>query len=142
MQLVTKILRLSFFVMGNEYPHLSSNNRKMKGDVHLDEVIGYLVVVGFVTLLSFELIRQIREYNASKQNKSRRVKRIMIFSLFSFIFCFSLNVLVGSGVVENVLISSNSTALGALLSLVVHFIVKFRYDNKQEKIQQFQLRNL
>ena len=142
MQLVTKILRLSFFVMGNEYPHLSSNNRKMKGDVHLDEVIGYLVVVGFVTLLSFELIRQIREYNASKQNKSRRVKRIMIFSLFSFIFCFSLNVLVGSGVVENGLISSNSTALGALLSLVVHFIVKFRYDNKQEKIQQFQLRNL
>ena len=108
----------------------------------MDEVIGYLVVVGFVTLLSFELIRQIREYNASKQNKSRRGKRIMIFSLFSFIFCFSLNVLVGSGVVENGLISSNSTALGALLSLVVHFIVKFRYDNKQEKIQQFQLRNL
>ena len=108
----------------------------------MDEIIGYLVVVGFVTFLSFELIRQIREYNASKQNKSRRVKRIMIFSLFSFIFCFSLNVLVGSGGVENGLISSNSTALGALLSLVVHFIVKFRYDNKQEKIQQFQLRNL
>ena len=108
----------------------------------MDEVIGYLVVVGFVTLLSFELIRQIREYNASKQNKSIKVKRIMIFSLFSFIFCFSLNVLVGSGVVESGLISSNSTALGALLSLVVHFIVKFRYDNKPEKIQQFQLRNL
>jgi len=113
----------------------------MTGDVHLDVVIGYLVVVGFVTLLSFELIRQIREYNASKQNKSRRVKRIMIFSLFSFIFCFSLNVLVGSGVVENVLISSNSTALGALLSLVVHFIVKFCYDNKQKKYNNFSCAN-
>ena len=112
----------------------------MKGDVCLDEIIGYLVVVSFVTLLSFELIRQICEYNTSKQNESRRVKSIMIFSLFSFILCFSLNVLVISVVMENGLISSNSTALGALLSLVVHFIVKFRYDNKQKKIQQFQLR--
>ena len=108
----------------------------------MDEIIGYLVVVGFVTLLSFELIRQNREYNASKQNESGRVKRIIIISLFSFILCFSLNILVGSGLMVNGLISSNSTALGALLSLVVHFIVKFRYDNKQKKIQQFQLRNL
>ena len=108
----------------------------------MDEVIGYLVVVGFITLLSFELMRQIREYNVSKQNKNRKVKRIMILSLFSFILCFSLNVLIGSGVVVNELISSSSTALGALLSLVVHFIVKFRYDNEQKKIQQFQLRKL
>ena len=114
---------------------LSGNNMKMKGDVCLDEVISFLVVVGFITLLSFAIIRQIREYNASKQNKSRRVKRIMNISMFSYILCFSLHLLVSSGVVENGLISSNNTALGALLSLVVHYIVQFRYDNKPEKIQ-------
>lgn len=99
----------------------------------MDEVLGYLVVLGIIGLLIYELIRQIKDFKFIKKEKSTSNKNlIMIFSLLGVILFYSLNILVGLGIIESEYVTSGSTSIGITISLAVYIIAKSRNKNEWE----------
>jgi len=93
----------------------------------MDEVLGYVIALGIIGLLLYELVRQMRDYRVAKKGKiSGKNGRLMIISLTGIIVFYSLNILMRIGVVSDAYITSNITAIGVFVSLVAYVLVKFR----------------
>ncbi len=99
----------------------------------MDEILGFIVVIGIIGLLMYELIRQIKVFKSTKNGRFSINSCIMFFSLFGILIFYCLNILVALDFITNEYITSNSTSIGTFLSFAVYIIVKFRKNNKKQK---------
>ena len=98
----------------------------------MDEFLGFIIVLGILGLLIYSLIRRIKEFRLADGEKVTSNSGIMIISLFAIILFYSLNILVGIGVIVNEYVTSNSTSIGAFISFGVYGFARFRLNNEKQ----------
>ena len=107
----------------------------------MDDVVGSIVVFSIIFVLIFALSKQIqytkeiksRFANSITLQKLNRKYKIMNVALSGIILFYMLNVFVGLGFVSNTYFSSNITAVGVYISLILYLISKFSMDPKNTK---------
>lgn len=107
----------------------------------MDDVIGVVVVFGIIFVLIYVLAKQIqyrKEIEGAYANsvtlqKLKRKNSIMIVSLSGIIIFYTLNLLIGLGLVSSNYVSSNVTSIGFFISFIIFLISKFCLDPKERR---------
>lgn len=107
----------------------------------LDEVIGKFVVLVIILLMTYAFIKQVNYTKSIAQLKenaySKQLKRkhkFMTISLFGILVFFTMNIVVGLNIISSLYVSSDFTAIGAFVSVIVYLVAKFAM--KTQRIQQ------
>lgn len=71
--------------------------------------------------------------NSDSGKKTNIILISMSTALFGLILFYSLNILTGLGFISNSFLSSNVTALGAFISLIIYVILRFNLPTKNSE---------
>ena len=99
----------------------------------MDELIGKVVVFVIVILLTFATVRQFlytRSLNELEADSiySKQLKRkhkLMTFSLFCILVCYTVNICIGLNIISGLSFLSDITSKGAFVSIVLYFYTKY-----------------
>lgn len=107
----------------------------------MDDIIGTIVIFVIILALIYALLKQIRYTkwignnieNPLLRKKLKRKNIIMTVSLFGLLIFYTINISIAFGIMSEMYITSNFTAIGIIVSFIIYLVAKFIIKPKNSK---------